>query len=204
MTTDKTTIPSVLTVKRIVKELCDTFRKSNKRDKNNYSGVAKEFHLVVNRYILELRLLGLIELLTCYPRFIIKANSRRCSTAANYISVTIDNALRTGNYEDIQKCLIIVKSIIVNSNTQRGAMKQAKMVTDAINEVTGWYRDYICTIKDGKLTSKTHARFNGNWKKPMVIIELQGIRQVVITEHTIDVTKYVGRMDKSKLITDLV
>ena len=78
------------------------------------------------------------------------------------------------------------------------------MFTDAISRVAGWYSVYISTIKNGKLTSKTRARFNGNWKKPMIIIELRGIRQVVITEHTIDVTKRTGRMDKTKLIVDLV
>lgn len=132
-------------------------------------------------------LVSLLEQTIGYPRYnAVILSSRHFNLVDNYFALSLDKALRTSNYETIQKCLIIIKSIIDNSSTRRVATIQAKRFTDVISKVIGWYRDYICVIKDGELASKTHARFNGNWKKPMIIIELQDIRQVVITEHTID------------------
>ena len=182
MSADQVLKPSVFTIKRAVKEKQRKFDRAIKLIKGDRS-FEKE---VMARFRLRMELLDLIEQFTGSARYILLGEGTPYADDASYIAVAIDNALRTGNYEDIQKCLIIVKSIIVNNSTRRGAIKQAKMFTDAISRVAGWYSVYISTIKNGKLTSKTRARFNGNWNKPMVIIELRGIRQVVITEHTID------------------
>ena len=200
MSADQVLKPSVFTIKQTVKEKQRKFDRVIELIKRDRS-FEKE---VMARFKLQMELLDLIGQFTGSARHILLGEGTPYADDASYIAVAIDKAFRTGNYEDIQKCLIIVKSIIVNNGTRRGAIKQAKMFTDAISRVAGWYSVYISTIKNGKLTSKTRARFNGNWKKPMIIIELRGIRQVVITEHTIDVTKRTGRMDKTKLIVDLV
>lgn len=190
MTTDKTTIPSVFTVKRIVKEKRRLLRKNARRD------------IDTDLVALEADLINLLKGINNYSGkcivFDVLGNG-----IYKYLFGLMTFSLETFSYETVQKCLIVAKCIIESQVGQARAEK-AEMFTGIFTDEMALYSKSHGNFTNGKLTYLVSGRFNNNWKKPMIVVKTLQDAHVVITEHTIDVTKYVGRMDKSKLITDLV
>lgn len=190
MTTDQVLRSSVFTVKRIVKEKRRLLRKNARRDmKTNLAALEADLNILLKG---------------------INSHSEKCiifdvlrDDIYKYLFGLISFSLQTHKYEMVQKCLIVAKCII-ESQVGQARVKKAEKFSDIFTGEMALHSKSHAIFINGKLTYLISGRFNNNWKKPMVVAKTLHDKHVVITEHSIDVTKYPVRRDKSKLIADLV